>query len=620
VSESQAANRFFLLNDLPVRGPDGDDILGTHEAAVSLANLIEASRDSTPFTVGIDAGWGMGKSSLMLQIQAELDQTDYIQPVWFNAWTAVGVDALNGLIKSVLVNLDENVLRSRLRKIMSRRQLLAAGRIALIIVASYFHLTRVVDEVWKRLSVDSHSRNEIRDQIAAMFEQWRMQTKRTPNGRMLVVFIDDLDRCSDEVVLEVCEAIKLYLDVPGIAFIVGCDQEILGRVVADTGQVPRNIAGTNYMEKIVQVTYCKPMPFDDQVSRLIDLYAQKSGTEKFFNASVKKIVIDRTDRNPRRIKRLINSFVLEYQLNPDWENFGAEALIVVILMRQFYADFYRVIANPNSQNIAAEFLDYLDIRSRFRLNKPPAEADRAYFESHNVRAPTATYSPDDLSRLEEQLPVTYPSLARDDEFASLLRSLSDRPDFDNLRHRLQRQQLVTVAPPPLSNLPGMRQGNDPHMAGLQVLWIDDNQKFNAADEIRLTGLGAVVETVPDGSAARERLREQRPDVLVSDISRGDSDTAGFDDLEAFRDEGLYEGPAIFFTGRVTPARKRRAENLGARITNTSDSLVEFLGSVDLDRAATSVPAPRPVDQPETGVTWPRSKGLSRAARWSSGER
>lgn len=616
--ESAAVSRFFLLNDLPAQDSDGDDILGTREAAASLASLIEASRDSTPFTLAIDAGWGMGKSSLMLQIQAELSRRNDMQPVWFNAWTAQDADALNGLIKSVLVNLDENVLRSGLRKIMSRQQLLAATRIGLIIFASYFHLTRVVDEMWNRLSVDAHSRNEIRQQIASMFAQWRRGTKRTPEGRTLVVFIDDLDRCSDEVILEVCEAIKLYLDVPGIAFIVGCDQDILGRVVAAAGQLPQSIVGTNYMEKIIQVTYSKPVPFDDQISRLIDRYAQESGTGEFFSASVKKIVIDRTERNPRRIKRLINSFVLEYQLNPDWKRFGAEALIVVILMRQFYADFYRVIANPSAQDIAAEFLGYLDIRTRFQLRKQPAETDRDYFEAHNVPPPLSAYSPEDLSLLEEQLPVSYPPLARDNEFVSLLRSLSDREDFDDLRHLLQRQQLVT-APPPLVPGPGVRPGQDSSLSGLLVLWVDDDGRFAASERLRVISLGAVVEAVPDGAAARERLRDLQPDVLVSGISRGDDDNAGLDDLEAFRNQDIYAGPAIFLTGRVTPARLRLAEKLGARIASTPDALLELLRSIAGERAAADGPASRAEDQPDAGTTWPGRKERDQADRWSRGE-
>ena len=84
----------------------------------------------------------------MLQVQEQLKakQDSGIEPVWFNAWTAEGASAINGLIKSVLLSLDENVLRRGLRKIASKHRLPARCRILFIILASYFHLTRVADE------------------------------------------------------------------------------------------------------------------------------------------------------------------------------------------------------------------------------------------------------------------------------------------------------------------------------------------------------------------------------------------------------------------------------------------------------------------------------------------
>ena len=169
-----------------------------------------------------------------------------------------------------------------------------------------------------RLSVDARSRNNIRNQMAGMLQQWKGETKRSPNGRTMVVFIDDLDRCSNDVILEICEAMKLYLDVQGIAFVIGCDQAVLGQAALAAGRQSQNVANATYLEKIIQVTYTKPIPFDDQISDLIDTLAERSGTRSYFSDSVKGIVIERTGRNPRRIKRLINSFVLEYSLDPGW--------------------------------------------------------------------------------------------------------------------------------------------------------------------------------------------------------------------------------------------------------------------------------------------------------------
>ncbi len=54
----------------------------------------------------------------------------------------------------------------------------------------------------------------MRDLIHGMLSDWITRDGRRDPSRALVVFIDDLDRCSDDVVVKVCEAVKLYLDVP----------------------------------------------------------------------------------------------------------------------------------------------------------------------------------------------------------------------------------------------------------------------------------------------------------------------------------------------------------------------------------------------------------------------
>ncbi|WP_346728100.1 P-loop NTPase fold protein [Streptomyces sp. ISID311] len=61
-------------------------------AARQLAGLLVASRASTPFTLAVDAGWGMG--TLMRLVDAELAQAPEVHTVWFSAWTSTATDAL----------------------------------------------------------------------------------------------------------------------------------------------------------------------------------------------------------------------------------------------------------------------------------------------------------------------------------------------------------------------------------------------------------------------------------------------------------------------------------------------------------------------------------------------
>jgi predicted KAP-like P-loop ATPase len=109
-------HEYFLLNDQPVARLD-DDLLGMADIAAGIVSVIVASMRSSPFVLAIDAGWGMGKSTLLRQIEDCLPEKPRIVKLRFNAWTAEGENALEGLIKAVLGELDRNVLRRWARRL-----------------------------------------------------------------------------------------------------------------------------------------------------------------------------------------------------------------------------------------------------------------------------------------------------------------------------------------------------------------------------------------------------------------------------------------------------------------------------------------------------------------------
>lgn len=43
----------------------------------------------------------------------------------------------------------------------------------------------------------------------------------------VVVFIDELDRCQPDTILEVFEAMRLFLFVEGTSFIIGADERLI---------------------------------------------------------------------------------------------------------------------------------------------------------------------------------------------------------------------------------------------------------------------------------------------------------------------------------------------------------------------------------------------------------
>ena len=454
IAEGTALRGYTLLNDQPA-GQVEDDPLGMADIAAGIASVLVASMRSSPFVLAVDAGWGMGKSTLLRQVENHLPDNPKIVKLRFNALTAEGENALEGLIKAVLGELDRNVLRRWIRRLARQQRLMGIAWLAFEAAARFFGVTRMVDELWSRMAVDAKSRNELRGLIHGMLSDWISAAGVGDPGRALVVFIDDLDRCSDEVVVKICEAVKLYLDAPGLIFVMACDQSVLARGVASSARGGTG-EGRSYLEKIIQVAYRMPPPDEEQIRKLIYEYAQESGTDSLINKTVADILAEGTGRNPRRIKRIINSFVLEHRLDPAWRKLPLSSvqLFTAIILQHLYAPFYELLVSEETEgNPIEEFLDYVRIREmRQRLTDsgdPWWTIVRRSFKAHRLQAPEPPIDPETLGerlkQLEGQLPPSFVDLANKNAFIALLQGVEVSGASDALRAQLFRRPLATVS-------------------------------------------------------------------------------------------------------------------------------------------------------------------------------
>jgi hypothetical protein len=305
--------------------------------------------------------------------------------------------------------------------------------------------------MWDEMAVDAKARNEMRELIRGMITDWVNGNGKRQVGRCLVVFIDDLDRCSDEVVADICDAVKLYLDVPGLVFVIACDLSVIARDVAAVR--PSAMDGRAYLEKIVQVTHRMPPPSSVQIDRLIDGYSERSGTANILDESARQVLAERTGGNPRRIKRIINSVVLEHKLNPRWSlpPLSTSQLVRTILIQHFYPSFYEfLIREAPVGDPIQEFLNYAAVR-RGAADPPPPEhpwwslVDRVFL-GRGATAPErgADVAKDllaKLQRLEQEMPHDFPELAHNQTFCSLLSDLGGTMERSALRDLLLSRPL-----------------------------------------------------------------------------------------------------------------------------------------------------------------------------------
>jgi hypothetical protein len=171
----------------------------------------------------------------------------------------------------------------------------------------------------------------------------------------LVVFIDELDRCSPDEVVSTLEAIRTFLDVRGVVYVVAADQQVLERALREAARQttppdsvnPYYSAGSAYLDKIFQYQFSVPPMMTRGLSEFaLDLTADLDGVWKTIDrARVLSVLIPTHVRSPRRVKRLLNGFVLTYRLarrraqdkrvNGPVENRAAEIAKLVCLQIEF---------------------------------------------------------------------------------------------------------------------------------------------------------------------------------------------------------------------------------------------------------------------------------------------
>ena len=98
------------------------------------------------------------------------------------------------------------------------------------------------------------------------------------------------------------------------------------------------------------------------------------------------------------------------------------------------------------------------------------------------------------------------------------------------------------------------------------MWVDDRGlEGTEGIERELQRLGVSLTVVNSTEAAERRIKERKPDILVSDIGRGEDYNAGFEMAEKFQKDGLFRGPYYFYAGDAGHGRIDRAARIGATI-------------------------------------------------------
>lgn len=253
-----------------------------------------------PASIGVYGDWGSGKSSLMYMCKERLENEDpNIKCLVFNGWLFENYeDAKTAILGSILdeINKDKSLSQKAtgiikgLYKSVDKFKLIKGalkfgtdmfltGGIGTILE---LHAKQIIDkaqdateeidlEKVKSTISDELNSKELRENIREFQKDFAELLEESKISR-LVIFVDELDRCRPDTILDTLEAIKLFLFKGKVAFVIGADERHISYAVKSKFKDIEGIQidiGKEYLEKLIQYPIRIPRLNADEVEMYI---------------------------------------------------------------------------------------------------------------------------------------------------------------------------------------------------------------------------------------------------------------------------------------------------------------------------------------------------------------
>lgn len=388
-----------------------------------------------PLTVGLLGDWGSGKSSLMgitrqelLKIRDDDESESRYLCVQFSPWQYEDYDDVKvALMTAVLDAVDGRADSDQQEQVSKLRRFAQglgrwgrrAGRVGVSAAqtAAPFGIQAMDPSIDPQvLDVMKSGVNAAATEANKLLEHPKAKLAETSNGTTeaitdaghfrtefaelmttvedvdaVVVFIDDLDRCLPETVVDTFEAIRLFLNTPKTAYVLAANQAVVESAIDSRYPQLRRPdgagIGADYLEKMLQIKVAIPplsapeadtyvnlllaeLHLDDgQFAKVLDETRRRRAAGNLqvaFNLGVAGEILDEVPQdlardlnwaasiaevlggglrgNPRQLKRFLNNLLLKHR-SAQRRNIPLDLPVLAKLMvleEQHFSDFQRL--------------------------------------------------------------------------------------------------------------------------------------------------------------------------------------------------------------------------------------------------------------------------------------
>lgn len=334
------------ITDMPICSVEGD-VLDNNLYAKGLVAFLKDAE--TPITIGVQGGWGSGKTSLINMMKKQLDEEGETITILINAWehslfqtgisnASVATSLLGDIIQSIsdiiIEKSDEKFISHEVKKkalaetsILKKTIFTAIGAIKLggATAAKLFGGIEVSDQDLKLPEEEKSTSSIIKSLKRNINNSVKVVCDDNTNRyKKFVIFIDDLDRVHPSIAIEILDILKNVFDVKNCVFVLAIDYDIVVKGLESkfgkkTKENEREFR--QYFDKIIQIPFGMPVGrYREKTESLVkSLLSQSNSFSKFANLINYRILSEvafcTTEGVPRSVKRIVNTTALLSKIN-----------------------------------------------------------------------------------------------------------------------------------------------------------------------------------------------------------------------------------------------------------------------------------------------------------------